>query len=650
MKRFSGMGWVILRLCLESALVLSMIVHAGPAHAAGEAYVRLNQVGYQADASKRAYLLTNAAETGATFSVKDASGAQVYLAAIGESRGAWSDSFPFVYPMDFDSVTRPGTYTIEVSGPVPATSPVFKIDTPANLYSFLLSNVLFFFQAQRDGPDVIPTVMNRKPAHLNDRSAIVYYPPVYTRDGALKGDLAPVKGAPGRDVSGGWFDAGDYIKGVMTASYTDGLLLTAVRDFPAQLGSGASADFFTEAKFGARWLMKMWDDQTRTLYYQVMIGDGNWEDILGDHDIWRLPEEDDAYGGNDPLYKYIRNRPVLRAAPGGYKISPNLAGRMTAVFALCYQVYEASDPTFAKQCLLSAEHVFSLANTNPKGRLLTFAPYDYYPESEWRDDLEWGATELYFALAGGNLPPGLPRTDPLYYLRKAAYWARDYVYHAPSKDTLNVYDVSTHAHYELYRAIEQAGNPKDLEVTRAALLNDIQAQLEQAAARANADMFEYGLPYAAWDAVTHTQGLIVVASEYDELTGKTTYADFASHQIGYLFGANAWGTSFIVGAGSSFPKCMQHQVANLSGSLDGTSPFVKGAPVNGPNSSSELEGLESSEGMRACPADGGDPYAAFTGQETTYMDNVIAWPTDEPAIDFAATTPLAFARWIAGLH
>jgi endoglucanase len=49
-------------------------------------------------------------------------------------------------------------------------------------------------------------------------------------------------------------------------------------------------------------------------------------------------------------------------------------------------------------------------------------PFSFYPETEWRDDLELGATELYGALAGGSLPAGLPHTDPLFYLGRAAHW------------------------------------------------------------------------------------------------------------------------------------------------------------------------------------------------------------------------------------
>ena len=209
--------------------------------------------------------------------------------------------------------------------------------------------------------------------------------------------------------------------------------------------------------------------------------------------------------------------------------------------------------------------------------------------------------------------------------------------------------MSSLAHYELHRAITRAGGPAGLEVTQAALVADLKKQLDNAVAQAAGDPFGFGFPYAAFDGTSHGQGLAVMASLYDQLTGTTTYADFGRRQLGVLLGANAWGTSFIVGAGSTFPHCMQHQVANLSGSLDGSAPIVRGAPVNGTNATRVFSGLGTPAGARACPPDGSDPFAAFNGQGARYFDNVVSWPTVEPAIDFAATTPLAFARHIAGL-
>jgi endoglucanase len=589
--------------------------------------------------------MSSADETGATFSVVASGGATVLSAPIGANLGSWSRKYPVVYALDFSSVTTAGTYTISIDGPVPAaSSPTFQIDSGQSVYAGALTNALAFYQTERDGPDFIPSALRTDAAHLNDQTAMTYLTPHANSSGHFRGDLTPL--GTTIDASGGWWDAGDYIKGVETLSYTTDLLLAGVRDFPGQMGAGAAAsDFTSEAKFGTDWLLRMWDDSTQTLYYQVGIGEGNAKTI-GDHDIWRLPQDDDTYGGSDPLYRYIRNRPVFRAGPPGSPISPNLAGRDAAAFGLCFQVFKESDPAFANRCLLAGEHIFDLADTAPTGDLTTYIPFSFYPETEWRSDLELGATELYFAVASGGLPSGIPHSDPSFYLGRAAHWADAYITSPDDAvDTLNLYDVSGLAHFELYRAIAQAGDPADLEVTRARLLDDLKKALDGAVAQAESDPFGFGFPWATWDTTSHGAGLSVMASEYDQLAGTDTYAAFSSQWLANILGANAWGSSFIIGDGSTFPHCPHHQVANLVGSLDGSPPILRGAAVEGPNGTL-YSGLLT--GMNDCPPDGSDVFAAFNSK-AKFRDDIESFSTVEPAVDLTATSPLAFARQAAGL-
>src|ERR1700689_5405718 len=401
----------------------------GNADAAAGAFVRINQVGYPSTAPKRAYLMSTGNETGATFMVREAAdGEVVYSAPVGASLGSWSPRFAHVYALDFDALQAPGTYTISLAGRTPASSPVFAIATAQSLFQAPLANALSFYQNERDGPEYIPSALRSAPAHLNDEAATAYLTPTVNAEGEFKGELTSL--GETLNASGGWWDAGDYLKFVQTTSYAVDLQLIGVRDFPAQMGATAGRSSFTEeARFGVEWLLRMWNDDTRTLYYQVGIGAGN-ADTVGDHDIWRLPQEDDSFGGEDPRYRFIRHRPVFRAGPPGSPVSPNLAGRDAAAFALCFQVFDTSRPELAARCLLAAEHIFELANTNPHGHLLTAIPFSFYPESEWRDDLELGATELAIALSStAALPAGLPHTQPLYYLEEAAHWASAYIAH-----------------------------------------------------------------------------------------------------------------------------------------------------------------------------------------------------------------------------
>jgi hypothetical protein len=80
----------------------------------------------------------------------------------------------------------------------------------------------------------------------------------------------------------------------------------------------------------------VWDGKSKTLIAQVGIGTGSEEHgFVGDHDVWRLPEADDKLNVKPgDLEYFIKHRPVFRAAAPGEKISPNLAGRVSAAFAL----------------------------------------------------------------------------------------------------------------------------------------------------------------------------------------------------------------------------------------------------------------------------------------------------------------------------
>ena len=244
------------------------------------------------------------------------------------------------------------------------------------------------------------------------------------------------------------------------------LLLTGVRDFPAQMGAGGAADFTAEAKFGADWILRMWDDPSRTLYYQVGIGGGNGKTV-SDHDIWRLPQADDTFGGSDPLYRYIRNRPVFRAGPPGSLDQPEpRRAHVRRPRARLPGLPDERPGVREQGPRRRGQHIFDLANTNP-GQLTTAIPFEFYPETEWRDDLELGAVELHKALvaAGASPPAGLPHTDPAFYLGAAATWANAYITGPnDAADTLNLYDVSGLAHFELDRAIDRGrrpGRPRD---------------------------------------------------------------------------------------------------------------------------------------------------------------------------------------------
>jgi endoglucanase len=84
---------------------------------------------------------------------------------------------------------------------------------------------------------------------------------------------------------------------------------------------------------------------------------------------------------------------------------------------------------------------------------------------------------------------------------------------------------------------------------------------------------------------------------------------------------------------------MQSEIANLSGSLTGRGDIQLGAATDGPSSTANFVGLGTVDGMRSCSA--GD-FRPFDTKTAAYEDNVLAWPSVEPALDYTADSLLAF--------
>jgi endoglucanase len=618
---------------------------AVPLQLSGRALLRVNQVGYVTTCPKVAWLMSRsggralhhprfAVLRGGRVVERGRAGAALRF-------GSW-----WTAPLRFDGVRASGTYRLAVDG---LRSPAIRVGSAAALYRPLADAALSYLQSQRDGPQVIPGTMSRAPSHLLDANAAVYALPGY-RGLTLASPLTPTGAHV--DASGGWFDAGDYLKFTETASFTDALLLFTLRSYPGGVSSPAA--LAAEARFGVDWLAKLWNPQQRSLVLQVGIGDGNGSSILGDHDLWRLPQADDRSTAKpgSPAF-YATHRPVFLAAAPGALISPNLAGRVAADFGLCAQVFATSDPAYARNCLLDGEQIYDQADTHWNGPALTAVPGAYYSEPEWRDDMQFGATELMLGLQALGTTAGVPHTDPAYYLQLAAQWANAYMISPlDGQDSFNLYDVSSLADYDLIRAY---GTPLGASILAqpdlngptdpGAMLSDRHDQLALESRLAARDPFGLANPSTNLDTVTHALGTAIEARLYDEQAGRPAFDSLSQQQLAWTFGANGWGSSFVVGAGSVFPHCLAAQIPNLSGSLNGRGRILAGAVVNGPSSSAEIGSIGAPDGYRPCPRAGTrDPFAAMSGAGQDYLDEVGSSATSEPTIDGAALLLLAAAQ------
>ena len=617
---------------LAMVAAAALVVAAEPAltaaadrAAAPSALLRIDLAGYPARGAKTAALMSHTARAHAVVTVRDRHGKQVGTATVRRD-GSWSSAYPDVYRVSFSWLHRAGRYRLALAGTA-VRSPWFRVTTRRALWSPVLRDGVRFFEAQRDGRSVVRTVLQRRPSHLNDAHATVYRHPHFERGSDVITDKDLVRAGGPVDVAGGWFDAGDYLKFTHSTAFADVLLYVARRE----LGSSAPRTLLPEARHGTAWLAKMWHPRSKTLYQQVGIGSGNARGTFyGDHDGWRLPQRDDRNRAR--LWRYVAHRPVFLAARPGHRISPNLAGRTAAAFALAAQVDAPHSVQRARHELFLAQSLYAMANTAaPPHPLISALPFAFYPESTWADDMELGATEIARARrALGERSPG--------YVAAAAHWARRYL-RSQTGDTFNLYDVSALAHADLAGLL---GHRK-LAVTRHALLADLRRQLD--VARHFRDPFAAGVNDREFDVDSHTFGLIATQGWYARVSGDHSYDALAARLRGWVFGRNAWGTSFMVGIGATFPHCMQHQVANLVGTTTGRPPLDLGAVVNGPNGSGLFSGGLGGyqDGMRHCSVSG---LHRFDGSGSRYLDDTRSWQTDEPALDMTGSAIAAAAAQV----
>ncbi len=612
--------------------------------------VRVNQVGYPTSGPKAAFAMLARPVSAVSFAVTTPYGV-AYQGTSSDDVGSWNSAYRAVYQLTFSAVQTPGIYRVRVTSPATAVSFWFVIGSGPQLYRQLVDNAVQYYTSERDGPDVDSAVLDRQPANLTDERAYVYADPKYDSNDNLLGTLKRIGGPV--DVSGGWFDAGGgYEKFAYTASYADALMLIAARDFPDQYPT-----LQPEAEFGLQWITKLWNPVQKVMYIQVGIGNGSAPtskypngQIQGDYNFWFLPQDEDQLnvspGGNPgPTAYYVKYRPVFEAAPPGQPVSPDLAGRFAADFALGAQLDASTDPAQAAYLLSLARGVYAMAKTTNVGQIVTTFPYDYYPGTEWKSDMLWGAAEIALADEATAAPAAQLSAD----LATAARWARAYVAqgHPADGDTFNLYDNGAVAEGELLRAMQQASGLGIAPVIApSALLDDLAAQLRTGEDWAKGDPFALGTQLGPSDASPHAFGLFITDALYQEYGGSSRYQAFAQQQLNFALGANAWGSSFVVGAGTVFPHCMQSEIANLAGSLSGSGDIQLGATTDGPTSAANFIGLGTVPGMKACSAGN---FAPFNTKTIGYEDNAVSWPSVEPADDYTAASLLAFAFGAAGL-
>jgi hypothetical protein len=577
-------------LALGDARTLPQLASAEPTRV-----IRVNQLGYLPDAPKTAVMCAlpdstpGAATppTSVTFIVEDTTGRRV----LGPRRVAAAGPFgpcAQTYRLDFSTLRARGRYRLVAAD---VRSPVVRVD--ARAYAGAADTLLYYMRQQRSGYN--PTL--RDSVHKLD-GIIVDHP---TRTGEFI------------NVSGGWADAADYLQYVTTSATATYVMLKARRDFPRAFadrfaadglpGANGVDDALDEARHGLEWLLRMFPDDS-TMFNQ--LADDR------DHAFLDIPTTDSSdygwgKGKERPVYPCTGKPQGLFAGKNRANGYASTAGKYAATFALASRTYASSDPAFARRLRDRALAAYALGVKYP-GNCQTApgrAPY-FYEEENWTDDMELGAAELH-AL-----------TKDARFLREAmAFAAKEPYTPWMGADTARHYEWYpwiNHGHHATWRVAGQAGKRQMAAYYRQGL--------ERVARRAN-NGFRVGIPFI-WCSNNLMSAFATQAFLYRRMTGDTRFREYEAAAVDWLFGANPWGTSMIIGLpwSGTWPRDPHSVMAKQIGI-----ETQLGGMVDGPVYRSIFGNLR---GIRLFEA---DEYAPFNTSFIVYHDDMGDYSTNEPIMD-----------------
>lgn len=590
--------FLIVWMCLLSSRAIAI-----SSNQSGQTFVRINQLGYRPHDPKLAVALSTGPITG-EFVVKNAAHSVVFRETVTPIDGSWGQ-FTTHAELDFSSLSKPGRYYVALGD---IKSAQFEISTAA--YSTVPDQLLEFMRQQRCG--------------YNPWIDAVCHP----FDGRTA--YGPRAAGTYLDASGGWHDAGDQLKYLLTSSNaTAQMLLAYVLSKPnrttftdrfnshGQAGSNGVADVLDEARWGLDWMLKLHPTPDE-LYHQVADD--------RDHVGWRLPQQETVdYGWGKGSYRVVYFADGKPQGLKQYKSSSdgvaNLAGRYAAAMALGYQIWRdnPNERPYANRLLRAALEVYALGKAKEgvqQGNSYG-APYRY-EETTWADDMEWGAAELLRATGDVQY-----RRDALRYARIAAsesWMGREQAGHYQFYPFMNL------GHFRLSDQVDAR--------SRGQLAAYYREGIERASRAAEKNPYEAGVPFI-WCSNNLMIALATQTLLYERMTNDRRYQKFATLQRDWLWGRNPWGVSMFteIPGGGTFPRDVHlFGIALLKRN-------VRGGLVDGPvyqKIFASLRGVSITEP---------DPFAAFQDERAVYHDDIKDYSTNEPTMDGTASAILLMALY-----
>lgn len=568
-------------------------------------YIRLNQAGFRPDEIKTAVAFGREPLPAEFRIVSVATQKVVFTGRTRPVVGGWGE-FAYHGELNFSTFRKEGTFAIEAGS---TRSPQFSISR--KIHADTADQLLEFMRQQRCGYN--PYV---------DASC-------HTFDGRTA--YGPLPPGTYLTATGGWHDAGDQLKYLLTASNATAQMLLAYKlvagadrkhvhfadrfNNMGQPGINGTADVLDEALWGLHWMLKLHPSKDQ-LYHQVADD--------RDHKGFRLPQNETVdYGwgpGGARVVYFADGRPQgLKQYQSESNGVANLAGRYAAAMALAYQIWK-DDSHFselARKFLQAGREVYELGRAKEgvqQGNSYG-APYRY-AETTWADDMEWGAAELFRATRDARFLRAAKRYALL--AGSESWMGKQEAGHYQYYPFMNL------GHFRLYDLVDAR--------TKRRLAGFYREGIERAIKQGSGNPYQIGVPFI-WCSNNLLVALATQTALYEGMTGDRRYREFGAKQFDWLLGRNPWGTSMFTGipANGTYPRDV-HLFANAL--LKRT---VRGGLIDGPVYRKVFQD------RRGISIREPDPFAPFQDERAVYHDDISDYSTNEPTMDGTASAILLWA-------
>lgn len=580
--------WRFFHKALTLLFFLSAAVFAQSAH------LRINQIGYLPSEAKIAIAFSKAPLEG-DFVLLDASTKkEVYRGKLKPvSAPNFGEKFSHYYELDFSSFKQNGRniLRLEKDG---AVSREFSIGAYPNYQE----DLLFFMRQQRCGYNPFLDLVCHK------RDGRTFYGPMPDKSFI--------------DASGGWHDAGDQLKYLITSSNATARMLQAyelekskfqdVTDASGRPQPNAIPDVLDEAKWGLDWIQKLHPAPDQ-LFHQVADD--------RDHRGFKMPDQDNAdygWGANNYRPVYFADGKPQGLSQWKSKATgvANIAGRSAAAMAMASRIWknDLKDSLQSAEYLKAAVELYEMGNRQEgyqQGNSYG-APYRYN-EDTWADDMEWAAAELFKA------------TKKPVYLADAKRYAKiigatSWMQH-DTAEHYQFYPFTNVGHFALYPLVDAK--------TKRELAGYYRENIEKIIARAKENSYRVGVPFL-WCSNNLVVAFITQVLFYEKMTGDTRYHEAMLAHRDWLFGRNPWGTSMFSGIpeNGEVPEDTHLPTVQL------LKKPVRGGLIDGPIDAKTYNNLK---GLHLTKP---DEFTEFQPTQVVYHDDVGDYSTNEPTMDGTA--------------